>query len=198
MTMRKLPLDLFLHGFGRNDFGNPSKSLDLKEVNNVADFIRLRLSKQKSINKMRSSYGIKHDVERAMGVYVSNGTLIAAMILEGFSYERGSVNAWFNVTSDSLENIDERKQERPSWLRSTPYGTYLIFDKSAGLYKIGKSTNIDRRVNQIKSHNPSVSLVWRSDIDHEQTLHEQYSSLRVFREWFKLSNVEVSQIKTLR
>jgi hypothetical protein len=73
----------------------------------IDEFIRAakflsKFGQRKSMNRKRSSYGLKHDAERAAGDYVSNGMLIAAALAMGFSAERthaGSPNAYFNISS---------------------------------------------------------------------------------------------------
>jgi hypothetical protein len=73
----------------------------------VDEFIRAaeflsKFGRRKSLNRKRTSYGLKHDAERAAGDYVSNGMMIAAALAMGFSAERthaGSPNAHFNISS---------------------------------------------------------------------------------------------------
>ena len=73
----------------------------------VDEFIRAaeflsKFGRRKSMNRKRSSYGLKHDAEREAGDYVTNGMLIAAALALGFSAERthaGSPNAYFNISS---------------------------------------------------------------------------------------------------
>lgn len=43
------------------------------------------IAPRKTINKTRSSYGLKHVAERAMGVYISNEELIRAMLAAGYT-----------------------------------------------------------------------------------------------------------------
>lgn len=65
------------------------------------------------INRNVSSYGLKHVVEEAVRTpdtklgYVSNGTMILAMLHAGFEMERieGSPNCHFNVTQKSLDTL---------------------------------------------------------------------------------------------
>ena len=52
----------------------------------------------KTINKKRSSYSLKHTVERNINTYVSNGELIAAMIICGYNYRVDGINCYFNVS----------------------------------------------------------------------------------------------------
>jgi hypothetical protein len=67
----------------------------------AAEFLS-KFGRRKSLNRKRTSYGLKHDAERATGDYVANGMLIAAALAMGFSAERthaGSPNAYFNISS---------------------------------------------------------------------------------------------------
>ena len=79
----------------------------------LRDFINMEFVKRKTLNKKRSSYGIKHYVERRIGrrdKYVSNGELINAMIACGFDYELthpGSPNYHFNVSEKSFRPMTE-------------------------------------------------------------------------------------------
>jgi hypothetical protein len=71
----------------------------------VGEFIRAssflsEFRPRKSMNRTRSSYGLKHDAERLAGDYVANGMMIAAALAMGFSAARthsGSPNAHFNI-----------------------------------------------------------------------------------------------------
>lgn len=51
------------------------------------------------------SYGLKHICERAVGRYITNGTLIAAMLAHGFQYKvcSGGLNCIFFVTVRSVK-----------------------------------------------------------------------------------------------
>lgn len=90
------------------------------QVEKCREFIRARCSKRNSINYKRTSYGLKHDVERwtrEQGktydqiddwgrawtgdyFYVSNGAFIVAALLEGYRAERIRLgpNASFNLS----------------------------------------------------------------------------------------------------
>ena len=70
----------------------------------MAEFVKMNFSRQRTINKTNSSYGIKHIVESNMGKYVSNGTLIAAMFITGFTVQRDGINALFNVNLNGMKH----------------------------------------------------------------------------------------------
>ena len=69
---------------------------ELWMIGRCADWIRANTKARKTINRNRSSYGLKHSVERATGTYVTNGAFIAAAIGLGFSFKTRGPNAYFN------------------------------------------------------------------------------------------------------
>lgn len=81
----------------------------------LKDFINREFVKRKTLNKKRSSYGIKHYVERRIGrrdKYVSNDELINAMIACGFNYElthQDSPNYHFNVSERSFRPMTKEE-----------------------------------------------------------------------------------------
>jgi hypothetical protein len=56
---------------------------------------RMRKTKTEPRNGVKTSYGLKHVAQKELGIYVSNGDLIAALILEGFQYVQVEINARF-------------------------------------------------------------------------------------------------------
>jgi hypothetical protein len=116
---RAMDLEPELSGFGyrvSRDRGETAEQAEARFLENraemlgkqsVDEFIRAseflsKFGRRKSLNRKRTSYGLKHDAERAAGDYVSNGMLIAAALAMGFSAERthaGSPNAYFNISS---------------------------------------------------------------------------------------------------
>lgn len=72
--------------------------------------------------------------------------------------------------------------------------TYLIEDVATGLFKIGKTNNIQKRISILSCGNPNLRLyAWVED-DVETELHEKFAKNRIKREWFNLSNSEVRKI----
>ncbi|RTL62153.1 MAG: hypothetical protein EKK42_32770 [Pseudonocardiaceae bacterium] len=116
---RVMDLEPELSGFGyrvARDRGETHEEAEARFLENraemlgepgVDEFIRAteflsKFGRRKSLNRKRTSYGLKHDAERATGDYVSNGMLIAAALAMGFATERthaGSPNAYFNISS---------------------------------------------------------------------------------------------------
>ena len=109
--------DLFgLHGGG---FGGEHplniKDFNVLELNAARDVIVCHLGQPiKSFNEKVFSYGLKHVVERVLARntnnrinYVSNGTLILAMVSAGFRIKRfgNSRNCCFNVSQRSVTRL---------------------------------------------------------------------------------------------
>jgi hypothetical protein len=66
----------------------------------VCQWVRSELHHIRTINNGRSSYTLKHICENAIGEYVSNGLLIAAMLACGFAWaSNGTPNLFFSVSS---------------------------------------------------------------------------------------------------
>lgn len=74
------------------------------------------------------------------------------------------------------------------------YHTYVMKDRS-GLFKIGKSEDVRRRIKKLSVGNSSIELVCEINRDVESELHKCFKSKRVRGEWFSLSNDDISLIK---
>lgn len=83
--------------------------------------------------------------------------------------------------------------------------TYLM--EANGLYKIGKTDNIERRYKQIRANNPTLILVGISEIP-EIELHDRYSRHRILAinensgktsrtEWFRIPEFELEELVNL-
>ena len=74
--------------------------------------------------------------------------------------------------------------------------TYLIYDDQNGLYKIGKSNDVQNRVKalSISNQNLKLKLIHLGDI--ELSLHEKFAKKRVFGEWFKLTDEDIYDLST--
>src|SRR5574344_1650877 len=93
------------------------KDFNMLELNAARDAIACYFSPIQSFNDRRSSYNLKHIVERYLNKetngainYVSNGTLILAMYDAGYRIKRSnsnhsSPNCSFNVSEKSINNL---------------------------------------------------------------------------------------------
>lgn len=74
--------------------------------------------------------------------------------------------------------------------------TYLIYNETSGLHKIGRSVNIYNRLNSLRSqYSPLLELSAYLDRDVEGELHKLYMKKRVHGEWFNLSLDDILDIK---
>ena len=73
----------------------------LDQVNVCLQWLK-GVERRKTITTKRSSYGLKHCVERSVGGYVSNGAFIAAAIFAGFKMKQCEPNAFFNVAEKTI------------------------------------------------------------------------------------------------
>lgn len=67
--------------------------------------------------------------------------------------------------------------------------TYIMFDGI--LYKIGKSINPEKRLNQIKTSNPNAKLICYGNAVTEKYMHDRFYRSRVKGEWFKLNEEQL-------
>lgn len=100
---------------GNNDFS--IKGFNLLELDWASSFANACGQPIQSINIKHSSYGLKHLAERYARIvsnnevnYISNGTLILAMIDAGFEFRKieSSPNVYFNVSERAIKAIDKR------------------------------------------------------------------------------------------
>ena len=97
----KLPDKLTKNGFYPSN--KEKNQIDKDKLEYIIRFIKLYFYRTKYINKKQSSYGLKHLVARDIGVNVSNGDLIASMIICGYKHKRDGINCCFNVNTDNVK-----------------------------------------------------------------------------------------------
>ena len=93
----QLPTDLSKNGFDGST--RTEDQIIIDELTDLCDYIRAYFQPPRlRFNQRQSSYGLKHKVERKLGRYISNGELIAAMLLCGYSYKTvDGLNCIFNM-----------------------------------------------------------------------------------------------------
>jgi len=97
----RLPENLTKNGFSHSD--KEEDQIDKTQLEHIIRFIEMWFDKTKSINKKQSSYGLKHLVERNIDTYVSNGELIASMIICDYKYKADGINCYFNVNTNNVK-----------------------------------------------------------------------------------------------
>ncbi len=80
-------------------------------VDEIRDWLVHHVDGRQTVNSNAGSYHLKHLAEEDLGSYVSNGELIAATIIAGYSYRRegsGSPNATFGMSARSITDLRRR------------------------------------------------------------------------------------------
>jgi len=75
------------------------------------------------------------------------------------------------------------------------FKTYFLCDRNTGMIKIGKTTNVGRRIKEIKKLNPSTELILVLNQNVELDLHREYEHKRSIGEWFNLTENDIINIK---
>jgi hypothetical protein len=94
-----------------------------------------------TINKRRTSYGIKHVAEKDIG-YITNGVFIAAGIIAGYPYEidHSSANVPFGMSEKSLKDISERRTSPERFLkRFTPRAIEVLAKRGVRAFPVGRT-----------------------------------------------------------
>lgn len=86
---------------------------------------------------------------------------------------------------DARTNLEENTKK---------FYTYILQDKGNKLYKIGRTTNFEKRISVIKTSNPLLKIIGISEMDIESELHEIYKKNRIVREWFSFTENEINYI----
>jgi Meiotically Up-regulated Gene 113 (MUG113) protein len=70
---------------------------------------------------------------------------------------------------------------------------YIMQSPALGLYKIGRTKNLDQRFKSLRTGNPDIKLIGCFDGGNklEKELHDMLSEQRVAGEWFRLSATQV-------
>lgn len=77
---------------------------------------------------------------------------------------------------------------------------YLIRPQSSQFYKIGYTTNLDKRISQLQTGSGKPLMVvksWAGNPGLEQALHRKMSKYKAQGEWFRLPKVILRQLELL-
>jgi hypothetical protein len=101
------------------------------------------------------------------------------------------------VSVETLKQIEDYKEMlKDKYSEETSKKTYLMKDCCNGFYKIGCSSNPERREKTLQSEKPSIVMVKVWDKYIERELHNKYESQRLRGEWFSLTKIQVRYICT--
>lgn len=103
-----------------------------------------------------------------------------------------------NVTHFNILNLEQFNCLKTEY--NSPFSfnkcTYLIFNPINNLTKIGKSSNVKKRLNTLKNQfENKLILIGFCKLDIESKLHQDFSKKRVFGEWFELDVDDILDIK---
>jgi hypothetical protein len=96
----------------------------------------------------------------------------------------------------SLEFVDCNQRYKSKKRPVKEVKTYLIYEVSSKLYKIGKSVNPENRMKSIQTSG-ETKLIHVINRDIENKLHRRFKDKRVHNEWFELSDKDVCCIKKM-
>lgn len=74
------------------------------------------------------------------------------------------------------------------------YFTYIIKNNNNGFYKIGKSSDVKRRLSGLSIVEDNLTLIAYVNKDIESELHARFDIKGIYREWFNLSDCDLNDI----
>jgi hypothetical protein len=96
----------------------------------------------------------------------------------------------------------QHKQEKRKAKKRIPKAGFVYVLQADSYYKIGLSTNVEKRVKQLSTLPPfDVALIHKIETEDmhqlESELHERFAEKRANGEWFELSEEDLTWLKTL-
>lgn len=131
-----------------------------------------------------------------VGCFASDGIPLEALEIIAFYYATGA-GRHCTQSAKSLFGIDSKVSEK-----THPHDLYIFLDKQSGVCKIGRSSNVLRRLSGIQTGYPFelvVYLTLKGLGDLERTFHELLSDFRLKGEWFDsacLSMIDFDSVKS--
>lgn len=124
---------------------------------------------------------------------------------EGIDYDMKTINVRGNVSKDFIIKTKKMYNRIKTLCIITSdrykntknnYKTYIVTDQT-GYYKIGKTIDIERRVNDFIISNLTIELVHVINKNIESKLHKKYKDKNISGEWFNLSKEDIDYLKTI-
>lgn len=188
-----IPIDE-LDGLDLNGFSYENEKFDPKifsesiKIKKIRTEIQKYFTKIKTFNSIRSSYGLKHDLERHIGKYVANGELIYAMYLEGYKIKKinSSLNCSFNISSVGLKNL----------VGSNKLLEYL---NTTWEYELEDHLRLQKRFKKYKYHfNLIIKLLVGNEVPKKNIYGiigaEIGESSETIRQWFSIEKISSESI----
>ena len=103
-----------------------------------------------------------------------------------------------NKYADEHKRMNEATCNFDKPEKKNPVGDiYLMKDVNRGCYKIGFSTNLKSRIDQLKTANAGIEYQkhYRGSMSDEKHLHSTFEGVRVSGEWFSLTDLHLAEIE---
>ena len=133
------------------------------------------------------AYGRKEEAVRAIKSLFTNGV---DYICTKCKSTNGRPYIKFMISYDCFLYLFRAKSKK----RKLELSTYIIEDYSSHIYKIGITSDILKRMTQIKTANIYTRLHAIVNVNIESKLHNMFSDKNVSGEWFKLSGNDSNYI----
>ena len=135
---------------------------------------------------------IHEKLELIINTTIADSKSIALSIIKLYDGEYANINK-FNILD--LSKFMSLSSDYPHSIDASKC-TYIIYNKYNKLYKIGRSSNIYDRLNNLRREiSPELDIVAYFNKDLEGVLHKEYNQYREFGEWFSLNNDDILDIK---
>ncbi len=109
--------------------------------------------------------------------------------------------AWLDASlkqSFFLNYMQRNKEHASQKLKDATSIVYLLKGCVTGYYKIGVTTNLNKRIKQVRNNSSeeiTLEFLSRGGRELEKVLHQKYESQKVKGEWFKLTENETNEVK---
>lgn len=111
--------------------------------------------------------------------------------------EQSAIIPSVDTKEETIEPQSEVEDILPTPKQQREIYTYLMHDPACGLYKIGKSKDVQFREKTLGGQIPLIKTICSAPIDIESQLHNRYAEHRKRGEWFDLSEDAVNEIVSL-
>jgi len=127
-------------------------------------------------------------------------TSLSKFVLETSNEDIQKYNEWLD-NQRKKEELSCMRESKKQKLKEKVSG-YIYVIESTGLYKIGRTLNIQSRMKTYVTENPHpTKLIIDAQVNDyesvEKTLHKTFKNKRVRGEWFNLNKKDLIEIKEI-
>lgn len=144
---------------------------------------------------------IKQDGKQKATPYFSNGKILSK---ERWIDLRSKIDRFYNnVSIDEIDHFNAEVAKANKNRALTKVGYIYLLSSDNGKYKIGKTTDVERRLNEhLRIHPLKLNVLHvvkvREYSKCERYLLNHFSNKRLQGEWFDLTKDDISWIRSLR